>query len=707
MLKFGRAIAKHRIAVIVIALLLLIPAVWGMIQTRINYDMLTYLPDDLDTVKGQDILVDKFGKGAYSLILIEGMETKDVSSLKSAVEKVDHVESVIWYDSILDDSVPMEMLPEDVYEKFNADDCTMMAVFFDTSTSSDETITAINEIRSLTGEHCYVSGLSALVADLKSLCEKEEPVYVTIAVLCACAAMVILLDSWLVPFIFLASIGLAIVYNLGTNYFLGEISYITKAIAAVLQLAVTMDYSIFLWHSYSEKKTLYPGDNNEAMANAVADTVTAVAGSSLTTIAGFIALCFMSYKMGMDLGVVMAKGVLLGVIGSVTTLPALILVFDKRLEKTRHRSLIPKMQNFAGFVTKHHVAFLIIAVIILVPALYGYKNTELYYDFTHILTAKDETNLDSEDLRFLAANRKIEEKFNISTTYLALCDSQMPSKDAKAMLSEIESVDGVVDALGADSALGSAFPKEMLPDSLKNALISDDWQLILVNSAYNVSTDESNNQIEKVNEIIKTYDPDGMLIGEAPCTKDLIDVTDKDFGVVDAISIIAVFLIVAAVLKSVSLPFILVAVIEFAIFINLGIPYYTQLALPFIAPVCISTIQLGATVDYAILMTTRYRKERCAGADKTTAVTAALAYAMPSILVSALGFFAATFGVSVYSDVSLISAICDLLARGAIVSMLSVIFVLPSLFMLLDKLIMKTSGGFRNRAGGLASIREE
>lgn len=701
MLKFGRAIARHRVLVLVIALLLLIPSLLGMAKTRTNYDMLTYLPDGLETVKGQDILMNDFGKGAFSLILTDGMETKDVAALKAKIEDVPHVSDVIWYDSFVDASVPMDLLPEDVYDKFNAGDCTMMAVFFDTSTSADATLEAIGDIRSLANDQCYVSGLSALVADLKNLAEREEPIYVTIAVLCACAAMVLFLDSWLVPFIFLASITMAVLYNMGSNYFLGEISYITKAIAAVLQLAVTMDYSIFLWHSYTEQKGLYPGDSNEAMARAIADTVTAVTGSSLTTIAGFLALCFMTYTMGADLGIVMAKGVLLGVLGSVTTLPALILCFDKALEKTRHRSLIPRMRGLAGFVTKHYAAFLILFAVLLVPAFYGYQHTQLYYDFTHVLTTEDEASLGADDLQFLTANRKIEDTFGIGTTYLVLCRDDLPAKDARAMLSEMETTDGIVSAIGVDSVAGSAVPKEMLPDTLYDALVAGGRQLILVNSSYNVSTDESNNQIDEINDILKKYDPDGMLIGEAPATKDLISVTNKDFNVVNAISIVAIFLIVALVLKSISLPFILVAVIEFAIFINLGIPYYTNFALPFIAPVCISTIQLGSTVDYAILMTTRYRRQRSAGMEKKEAVTDALAFAIPSIFVSAIGFFAATFGVSVYSDISLISSMCNLLARGAIVSMLAVVFVLPSLFILLDKIIMKTSKGFAPAAPSL------
>ena len=696
MLKFGKAVAKHRVLILVVALLMLIPSVIGMQHTRINYDMLDYLPEDMETVKGQNILMDEFGKGAFSFVITEGMSDKDVAALEKKIEAVPHVDTVLWYDDLMDVSVPKELLPEKYYDAFCSGDATVMAVFFDTSTSADETIDAVTQIRSLAGEQCFVSGLSSLVTDLKNLCESQEPIYVTIAVLCALAAMVLLLDSWLAPFLFLASIGIAILWNLGSNYFLGEISYITKALAAVLQLAVTMDYSIFLWHSYSEQKGKYD-DRDEAMAHAIAETITSVVGSSVTTIAGFLALCFMSYTMGMDLGIVMAKGVLLGVIGSVTTLPALLLIFDRALEKTRHRSIVPRMQHLAGFVTRRWWAFLVIFAIILVPAAIGYAHTPVYYDFTDILTSEDVQNIDPDQLGFVLADTKLNDYFDVASTHMIVCNADMSHKDARAMLKEIESVDGVKYALGMDSIVGSMIPEDVIPESLAKTLKSGGYQLILINSEYKVSTDECNAQIDAINSVLKKYDPNGMLIGEGPCTKDLISVTDKDFTVVTWISIAAVFLIVAVVLNSLSLPFILVAVIEFAIFINLGIPYYTGFTMPFIAPVCISTIQLGATVDYAILMTTRYRKERYEGADKQTAVTTALAVSIPSILVSALGFFAATFGVGVYSDINLISSMCYLVARGAIASMLSVIFILPAMLMLLDKVVCATSKGFINK----------
>ncbi|MEG0777956.1 MAG: MMPL family transporter [Oscillospiraceae bacterium] len=690
MQKFGHAVVKHRKLIIILSLILLIPSVFGMFSTRINYDMLDYLPKDMDTAKGQEILLNDFGKGAFSFVIVEGMDTKDVVTLKKNIEKVDHVDSVIWYDDVFSPSVPMEMLPQKYYNAFNSGDATMMAVFFDTSTSADETMDAISQIRSISGKQCYVSGMSALVTDLKAMCEREEPIYVGIAVICACLAMLLLLDSWLAPFVFLASIGITILYNMGTNFFLGEISYITKALAAVLQLAVTMDYSIFLWHSYTDEKQICE-TKETAMAQAINRTIISVIGSSATTIAGFIALCFMSYTMGMDLGIVMAKGVLLGVIGSVTILPTMILMLDKPLTKTRHRALIPKADRFSAFITKHSWVFLVLFVIIAIPATIGYLHTPIYYDFTNILTSDDMSSIDQDDMQFLAANKKLTEDFNVASTHMIIMDSKVPSKDVKKMINEIDAVNGVSYTLGLDSVLGNDIPRDMVPSSIANDLSSDKYQLLLINSTYKVSTDECNEQIDAINAIIKTYDENAMLIGEAPCTKDLIEVTNKDFNVVNIISILAIFVILAIVLKSYSLPFILVLVIEFAIFTNLGIPYFTNFSLPFIAPICISTIQLGATVDYAILMTTRYREERMGGLDKHAAVTKALTVAIPSVLVSALGFFAATFGVGLYSNVSLISSMCNLMARGALISMLSVIFILPSLLLLLDKIICKTT----------------
>ena len=692
MIKFGRAVAKSRLLILIICIALLIPSALGILNTRINYDMLDYLPDDMETVQGQNILMDEFGKGAFSFVVVEGMSDEDVSAMRQRIEQVDHVDTALWYDSLVDLSVPKELLPQKLYDAFNSGDATLIAVFFDTSTSADDTMEAISQVRSIVGKQAFVSGMSAMVTDLKALCEREEPIYVGLAVLLSCVAMMIFMDNFLTPIVFLISIGMAIVYNLGSNIFLGEISYITKALAAVLQLGVTMDYSIFLWHSYLEQSEQY-SDRIEAMSHAIAATITSVAGSSLTTIAGFIAMCFMSYTMGVDLGIVMAKGVLLGVIASVTLLPSLILILDKPLRKASHKTFIRRMDGLASFVTRHFVPFLLIFVIVLVPAVIGYKNTGVYYDFSKTLSV--EGGLDEADVPYSVANDKLREHFDISTTLMVLCDANLPASQASQMLDDMEQVDGVLYALGINSIVDGTIPESMIPDAALSTLKSDNYQLMLVNSEYQVSTDEVNQQIDTIKQIIKRYDPSAMLIGEAPCTKDLIEVTDHDFDVVNAISIAAIFLIILLTFKSAALPVVLVSVIEFAIFINLGLPYYTGTTLPFIAPICISTIQLGATVDYAILMTTRYKQERLAGQNRRDAVTTALAVSIPSIVVSAIGFFAATFGVSVYSNIDIISSMCGLMARGAIVSMLSVIFILPSLLMLLDRVICATTAGMR------------
>ena len=687
MLKFGKGVVKYRIPILILCIAMLIPSVFGIMKTRINYDVLTYLPEDTETVVGQNIMTDEFGLGAFSEVIVEGMEPKDVSKLKGEIEKIDHVASVVWYDDLLDTSVPMEILPKKYYDVFNSGDATMMAVFFDTATSADETIEAVGQIRKTVGENCFVTGMSAMVTDLRDLCEKEEPVYVAIAVICATVIMMLFMDSFLVPFIFLASIGIAIVWNLGSNVFMGEISYITKALSAVLQLAVTMDYSIFLYSSYTEQKARFDGDKERAMAHAISATITSVTGSSITTIAGFIALCFMSFTLGKDLGIVMAKGVVFGVIGCVTTLPAMLLIFDKAIEKTRHKVLLPKMEKLAHWITSHAWVSIVAFFILLVPAFIGYRNTDVYYDLGSTLP---------ETMDYVVANNKLEQDFDLGSTHMILADSSVSQKDMEAMLNEMEDVDGVKDALGLSSVVGSSVPQEIIPKDVRDILQSEHYQLILINSEYKTATDEVNEQITQLNEILKKYDEGGMLIGEAPCTKDLITITDHDFKVVDAISIAAIFLIIAIVFKSVSLPVILVAAIELAIFINLGIPFYTGTQLPFIAPICISTIQLGATVDYAILMTTRYRKERTVyGRGKKESVTTALTVSIPSIVTSALGFFAATFGVALYSDVDIIGSLCNLMARGAIISMFVVIFILPSMLLLLDKLICNTTIGMK------------
>lgn len=688
-MRFSKAVVKCRVPILIITLLLMIPAVLGMAGTRINYDMLDYLPSDMDTVVGQDLLKEDFGKGAFSFIILEDMPAKDVVALKEKIEKVNHVETVLWYDDLADISIPMELLPEKVWKEFNTDHSTMMAVFFDSATSEDVTMDAIREIRSIAGRHCFVSGMSALVTDLKDLCEKEEPIYVGLAVLCACAAMMLFLDGWLVPFVFLASIGMMIVLNLGTNYFFGEISYITKALSAVLQLAVTMDYSIFLWHSYNEQRTKY-ADNKEAMAVAIHETLTSVVGSSVTTIAGFAALCFMSFTLGRDLGIVMAKGVLLGVIGCVTVLPALILVLDKPLQKTKHRSILPKMNGLARGVTKVFPVFLIIFALLVYPAYYGYDKTndEVYYDMGQCLP---------EDIEYVIANSKLSEEFDIASTHMVLVNADLPAKDVRNMIDEMDEVEGVKYVLGLESVLGSRVPEEILPERLVSTLKSENWELLLINSEYKVASDKVNEQIDSLNAILKKYDENGMLIGEAPCMKDMIETTDHDFQVVNTVSILAIFVIILIVEKSISLPFLLIAVIELAIFINLGLPHYLGQSLPFIAPICISTIQLGATVDYAILMTTRYKSERALGRSKRDSVTTALATSIPSIIVSGMGLFAATFGVAIYSDIDIISSMCMLMARGAIISMLCVIFILPALLMLCDPLIRVTTLGMKSK----------
>ena len=686
-MKFGKKVVKYRIPILILSIILLIPSVIGMIKTRINYDMLTYLPSGLDTVEGQDILMDDFGKGAFSFIIVEGMENKDVSKLKSRIEQVEHVDSVLWYDSFLDLSVPMDMLPEKIYNAFNSGDETVMAVFFDTSTSADETMNAIEDIRAIAGEQCFVSGMSAMVTDLKELCEEQEAIYVAIAVILACIAMMIFMDNFLIPFVFLISIGMSILLNMGTNYFMGEISYLTKALAAVLQLAVTMDYSIFLWHSYREELE-YESDRKAAMGTAINKTLTSVIGSSVTTVAGFAALCFMSFTLGKDLGIVMAKGVILGVLGCVTTLPSMILALDKILSRTMHRSLIPSTEKLAKGVTKIFPLFLVLFVALLVPFFYGYEktNNEVYYDLSESLP---------KDMANVVANTKLQEDFNMGATDMLLTDASLDSDDMRAMIKELEQVKGVKTVLGMEAVVGPLVPEEMIPDSIEKILKSDNWELTLIGSEYKTATDEANAQVDELNAIIKKYDSKAMLIGEAPCTKDMIQITDKDFKVVNSISIAAIFLIIALVEKSLILPFILVAVIELAIFINLGLAHFTGVSLPFIAPICISTIQLGATVDYAILMTTRYKTERHEGKTKREAVNIALATSIPSIIVSAMGLFAATFGVALYSDIDMISSLCNLMARGAIISMFCVILILPAMFMLFDKLIVAGSLGFK------------
>lgn len=695
MKNFGKCVVKLRIPILIFSFLLLIPSFFGYIGTRVNYDILSYLPKDIETMVGQDILVDEFGTGAFSMFVVEGMQPKEVSALKASIEEVEHVEKVIWYDSAMDISVPMELLPGEFYEAFNSGDCTMMIIIFDETTSADATMDAIVEIRKIADKDCFLSGMSAVVTDTKNLSEREAPIYVFIAVILTCIVLSLAMDSYLVSFVFLASIGMAIVYNLGSNIFFGEISYITKALSAVLQLGVTMDYSIFLWHSYQEQQGVC-GNKKEAMAKAIEETLSSVVGSSITTVAGFIALCFMSFTLGMDLGMVMAKGVVMGVIACVTILPSLILVLDKALEKTKHRALIPDMNHIGQFVTKHFVVFAMLLVAIMLPALYGYRNAAVYYNLDETLP---------KDLPSIIANEKLETEFDMNATHMLLLSADLPAKDVKNMSEEMKKVPGVSWVLGLNAVKGTALPDEMVPEELKDALSNENWQLLLVGSQYKVASPEVNAQCDTLDRICKSYDAKGMLVGEAPCTKDLIRITDKDFKTVSVVSIGVIFIIILFVFKSVSLPVILVAVIEGAIFVNMGIPYYTKTEIPFIASVVIGTIQLGATVDYAILMTTRYRRERSAGVEKKQAVDIACQTSAKSIVVSALTFFAATFGVGLYSNIDMISSLCTLMARGAIISMFSVIFILPSMFMIFDKVIMFSSLGEKFMKRKLSSER--
>ena len=686
MVKVGKKIVKFRVPILILSIILLIPAVWGYVNTRINYDVLTYLPEDIETMQGQEIMTNDFGIGAFSMLMVDGMEDKEIVKLKEKVEKVDGVENVLWYDSLADISVPQSVLPSKLYDEYNTEDGTMMAVFFKDGTSSDETMKAITEIRKITGEQCFLSGMSAIVEDTKELAEKETPLYVLIAVALSALVLAITMESIFVPVLFLLSIGIAIVYNLGTNVFFGEISYITKALAAVLQLGVTMDYSIFLMHSYQEQQVRYNGDKERAMAHAISQTFSSVIGSSVTTVAGFIALCFMSFTLGKDIGIVMAKGVIFGVLVCVTVLPSMILCCDKLIEKTKHKPLLPDIGRISDKVTKRYVIYVVAFVILLFPAIYGNNHTGVYYNLDESLP---------KDLPSVIANTKLKEDYNMNTTHMILVDSSVAGSDVKKMSQEIEKVDGVKWVLGLDNLVGSGVPADMLPESVTGMLKNDKYQLLMVNSTYKVATDKVNKQIEQIDKIMDKYDKGAMLVGEGPLTKDLINITDTDFKRVSAVSIGIVFVIILLLFKSVTIPVILVGVIEFAIFVNMGIPFYTGTKLPFVASIVIGTIQLGATVDYAILMTTRYQRERSRGAGKFDAITTAHKFSAQSIIVSALSFFDATIGVGLYSNIDMISSLCILMARGALISMVVVVLILPSLFMVFDKIIVKTSKGFR------------
>ena len=688
MINFGKWVVKHRVAILIVGVLLLIPSAIGYFKTRVNYDILTYLPKDIETMKGQEIMVDEFGTGAFSMCVVEGMDDKDISAMRKKMLEVDNVKDVLWYDSFMDLSVPIDMLPKEIQDAFiNKDaDSTIMFVLFPTSISADETMDAIKDLRKVVSSQAYLSGMSAVVSDIKDLSGKETPIYVLIAVVLSTIVLAISMNSAIIPVFFLLSIGMAIVYNLGSNVIRGEISYVTQALAAVLQLGVTMDYSIFLWHSYEEKQEVYPGDKKRAMAHAISNTISSVVGSSITTVAGFVALCFMSFTLGMDLGIVMAKGVIFGVISCVTILPSMILIFDKAIEKTKHKVLLPDLGRISGWVTKHFYIFIILFVVILVPAIYGYTHTDVYYDLAGTLP---------KDLDSITANTKLADEFEMGATHMILLDKNTSTKDVCNMTKEIEKVDGVKTVLGLDSIIGTSLPKELLPDSILEVFESGNYKMMIVMSEYAVASDEVNEQCKQINNIVKSYDESGMLIGEAPCTKDLIEITDNDFKVVSAVSIGVIFIIILCVFRSITLPIILVAVIEFAIFINMGIPAYTGTTLPFIASIVIGTIQLGATVDYAILMTNKYKRGRNHGLEKREAITEAMQGSVQSIIVSALSFFAATFGVGLYSNIDMISSLCTLMARGALISMVVVILVLPSMFMIFDKIIINTSMGFK------------
>ena len=690
MIKFGKGVVKFRIPILIMAFLLLIPSGIGYMKTRVNYDILSYLPGEIETMEGQDILLDEFGTGAFSFVVAEGMEDKDLEKLVDQMEDIPHVKKVVWYGSLGSYTLPKEALPDDIYEFFNNKDADsqLMAVLYDESMAADGTMAAIDQITDLVGEQCYVSGMAAVINDIRKLSEKETVIYVVIAVILSLIVLSLTMDSAFVPILFLLSIGMAIVYNLGTNVFKGEISYVTQALAAVLQLGVTMDYSIFLWHSYQEQQERFDGDKERAMAHAISNTITSVVGSSITTVAGFVALCFMSFTLGMDLGIVMAKGVVFGVIGCVTILPSLILVFDKVIEKTKHRAILPDLGRIANWVTNHSAVFVIAFLIILVPALYGYTHTDVYYDLAGTLP---------DSLASKVANDKMAEQYEMGATHMIIARSDLSEKDSLNMIDEIKQVDGVKLAVSLDSAMGPQFPREILPENIQEIMVNGDYQMMLVSSEYATASDEVNKQCDEINTIIKKYDDSAMLIGEAPCTKDLIEITDQDFKKVSVVSIGAIFLIIALVFRSISLPIILVAVIEFAIFINMGIPAYTGTVLPFIASIVIGTIQLGATVDYAILMTNKYKKNRNHGMEKKEAITDALGKSIQSIIVSALSFFAATFGVGMYSNIDMISSLCTLMARGALISMVVVIFILPSMLMVFDRLICATSIGFRKK----------
>ena len=685
MVKTGKWIAKHRILIVLIGILLLIPSVIGTIKTRINYDILSYLPESLETVKGQDVMVDEFGTGAFSMVVVEDMPLKDVQKLKNKFEEIEHVKKVLWYDDIADISVPTSMMPKDLKNIFFADDSTMMLVLFDNTTSSDEAMEAVTNMRAIADKQCFISGMSGVVTDIKNLCLQELPIYVAIAALFSFIVLEITGTSFVVPILFLLCIGISILYNMGTNIFLGEISYLTQALVAILQLGVTMDYSIFLLDSFEENKKRFPGDKNRAMGHAISNTFKSIVSSSITTVAGFAALCLMTFALGKNLGIVMAKGVIIGVICCVTLLPAIILIFDPLIEKTKHKPLIKNTNRLSGFIIRHYKIWLAVFCIGLLPAVYGNNHTKIYYNIDKSLPSTLDSNV---------ANKKLEDTFDMSTMHIIMMDKNISNANKTTLMKDIEQVDGVKWAFGLNSVFGANVPASMIPKDVKDMLQSDEQELVFVCSKYSSATDESNSQIAAINDLVKKYDSNGMVIGEAPLMKDLQDVTDIDLVNVNVASVAAIFIIIMLVFKSISVPIILVAVIEFAINVNMAIPFFQGIELPFVASIVVGTIQLGATVDYAILMTSRYQKERRKGSGKKEAVMNAHKACALSIMTSGFSFFAATFGVAWYSKVDMIGAICTLLSRGALISMACVIFILPAMFIIFDKVICKTSIDF-------------
>ena len=685
MVKTGKWIAKHRILIVLIGILLLIPSVIGTIKTRIDYDILSYLPESLETVKGQDVMVDEFGTGAFSMVVVEDMPLKDVQKLKNKFEEIEHVKKVLWYDDIADISVPTSMMPKDLKNIFFADDSTMMLVLFDNTTSSDEAMEAVTNMRAIVDKQCFISGMSGVVTDIKNLCLQELPIYVAIAALFSFIVLEITGTSFVVPILFLLCIGISILYNMGTNIFLGEISYLTQALVAILQLGVTMDYSIFLLDSFEENKKRFPGDKNRAMGHAISNTFKSIVSSSITTVAGFAALCLMTFALGKNLGIVMAKGVIIGVICCVTLLPAIILIFDPLIEKTKHKPLIKNTNRLSGFIIRHYKIWLAVFCIGLLPAVYGNNHTKIYYNIDKSLPSTLDSNV---------ANKKLEDTFDMSTMHIIMMDKNISNANRTTLMKDIEKVDGVKWAFGLNSVFGANVPASMIPKDVKDMLQSDEQELVFVCSKYSSATDESNSQIAAINDLVKKYDSNGMVIGEAPLMKDLQDVTDIDLVNVNVASVAAIFIIIMLVFKSISVPIILVAVIEFAINVNMAIPFFQGIELPFVASIVVGTIQLGATVDYAILMTSRYQKERRKGFGKKEAVMNAHKACALSIMTSGFSFFAATFGVAWYSKVDMIGAICTLLSRGALISMACVIFILPAMFIIFDKVICKTSIDF-------------